>query len=134
MDKKNIIRHLFLFSGILVVIILILKIAWPQALYDKVWWLLLFFILLTVSSLWAIGYATVKNPRNFMIYYFTAMILRLFISILVAAAIIILDKNNVLIFAVNFTTLYLLFLGFEIYTILINLRQHYESGPGEKNQ
>jgi hypothetical protein len=134
MNKKQIIRQLFIFSAVIGAIILIFQIVWPQVLYDKIWWLLIFFILLTVSSLLIIGYATAKNPKNFMVFYFSAMIARLFISILVAAVFILLDKNNVLVFAVNFTTLYLLFLGFEIYSILINLRHHFGTRSGEQNQ
>ncbi len=130
MNKKQIIRQLFIFSGVLIAIILLLKMVWPQVLYDKIWWLLIFFILLTISSLWVISYATAKNPRNFMAFYFSAMIVRLFISILVAAIIILMSKNQVFVFAINFTTLYLLFLGFEIYSILINLRQNLGSRSG----
>ncbi len=134
MNKKQIIRQLFIFSTILIAVIIVFQLVWPQVLYDKVWWLLIFFILLTISSLLVISYATAKNPKNFMVFYFSAMIARLFISILVAAVFILLDKNNVLVFAVNFTTLYLLFLGFEIYSILINLRHHFGASSGEKNQ
>jgi len=125
---KVILRQLFIFSGILIAFMLTLQLAWPQTLYDKVWWLFLFFFFLTLSSLLAIGYATTKFPKNFMIFYFTAMIVRLFISIIVAAVIILTDKSNVLIFAINFTFLYLLFLGFEIYSILTNLHQHFGTG------
>lgn len=128
MNMKAILRQLFIFSGIMIAGMLVLQFACPQILYDKVWWLFLFFFFLTLSSLFVIGYATDKSPKNFMLFYFAAMIVRLFISILVAAVIILADKSHVFIFAINFTFLYLLFLGFEIYSILTNLRQHFGTG------
>jgi len=128
MNMNAILRQLFTFSGILIAGLLIFQFVWPQTLYDKVWWLFLFFFFLTFSSLLVIGYATGKSPKNFMLFYFVAMIVRLFISIILAAVIILTDKSQVLIFAINFTFLYLLFLGFEIYSILTNLRQHFGTG------
>lgn len=134
MYKKRIIRQLLYFTGILIAIILLVQFASPQVLYNQIWVIFLFFFLLTLSSLLVIGYATEKSPKNFMIYYFSAMMVRLFISILVAAVFILIDKTNVFVFATNFTALYLLFLGFEIYSILTNLREQYGSRSGEHNQ
>ena len=66
--------------------------------------------------------------------YLSAMVARLFISIIFATFFILFDKANVLTFAGNFVVLYLLYLGFEIYGILTNLRHHFTSGSDEENK
>ena len=93
---------------------------------------LLFFFLLTLASLYIIEKFASKNPDNFLAIYFSAMIGRLFISIIFAAIFILTDRAHVFNFAINFLILYLLFLGFEIYGIMTNLRQNNEKGIGDE--
>jgi hypothetical protein len=50
--------------------------------------------------------------------FFSAMMLRLFVSIIIAVIIIYFDRANSTIFALNFLILYLLYLGFEIYYLI----------------
>lgn len=96
----------------------------PQFVYHSIWMILLFFFFLTMSSLYVIKKLTKKKSQNFLAVYFSAMIGRLFISIIFAAIFILADRANVFNFSINFLILYLLFLGFEIYGIMTNLRHH----------
>lgn len=75
---------------------------------------------------------TRKNPENFLAVYFSAMIGRLFISIIFATVFILTDRAHVFNFAINFLILYLLFLGFEIYGIITNLRHHFKRGTRDE--
>jgi len=118
---------LFVFLGTL-----LFEIFAPQFVYDQVWLVLIFFFLLTLSSLHIIEKFTRKNPKNFLAIYFSAMIGRLFISIIFAAILILTDRTNVFLFSINFLILYLLFLGFEIYGIMTNLRHHFKKGSGDE--
>ena len=117
---------LYKFSSILLLAILIIKILFPQHLYHQIWLVFLFFFLLTLASLIVIEKFTRKNSENFLAVYFSAMIGRLFISIIFATIFILTDREHVFNFSINFLILYLLFLGFEIYGILTNLRSHFK--------
>ncbi len=118
---------LFVLLGTLAVSFLI-----PQYIYHRVWILLLFFFLLTLASLYIIEKITRKNAENFLAIYFSAMIARLFLSIIFAAIFILTDRTHVFNFAINFLLLYLLFLGFEIYGIMTNLRHNFKKGSGNE--
>jgi hypothetical protein len=110
----------------------ILQIFLPQYVYHLIWVVLVFFFLLTLVSLYLIENFTKQNPENFLAVYFSAMIGRLFISIIFATIFILADRTHVFNFAINFLFLYLLFLGFEIYGILTNLRHHNNKGTGDE--
>ncbi len=111
---------------------ILFRLLLPQYVYHLVWWILVFFFMLTFTSLYIIERFTRKNKKNFLAVYFSAMVGRLFISIIFAAVFILTDRSHVFIFAINFLVLYLLFLGFEIYGIMTNLRTHFKKGTGDE--
>ncbi len=119
---------LYKFSSFLLVSILIGKLTIPQYLYHQIWLVFIFFFLLTLASLVVIEKFTRRNSENFLAVYFSAMIGRLFISIIFAAIFILTDREHVFNFSINFLILYLLFLGFEIYGIMTKLRTHSKKG------
>ena len=104
----------------------------PDFIYHQVWIILVFFFLLTLASLIVIEKITKKKPDNFLAIYFSAMIARLFISIIFATVFILMDRSHVFNFSINFLLLYLLFLGFEIYGIITNLRHQKKKGTGDE--
>ena len=124
--------NLYKFSLLIILGVLLFEIFLPQFVYHRIWLILLFFFLLTLGSVYVIEKITRKNPKNFLAVYFSAMIGRLFISIIFAAIFILTDRANVFIFSINFLILYLLFLGFEIYGIMTNLRLHFKKGSGDE--
>ncbi len=119
---------LYKFSFFVLLGTLIFNIVLPQYLYHQIWVVLLFFFLLTLASLHIIEKFTKRNSDNFLAIYFSVMIGRLFISIIFAAIFILADRTHVFNFSINFLILYLLFLGFEIYGIMTNLRHHFKKG------
>ena len=93
-----------------------------ELLYMHQWYLLLYFYLITILSVVIIEKTTQQDEEKLSKGFFSAMMLRLFVSVIIAILIIYIDRVNSTIFALNFLILYLLYLGFEIY-YLINVLQ-----------
>lgn len=96
-------------------------------LYTYQWYLLLYFYLITVLSVVIIEKTTQKDTEKLAKGFFSAMMLRLFVSVIIAIVIIYLDRVNSTIFALNFLILYLLYLGFEIYYLISILQPRLSS-------
>ena len=124
--------RLYRFTFFVIIVVFGMSFIIPQYIYHKIWLVLIFFFLLTMASLYIIQKLTKDKSERFLAVYFSAMIGRLFISIIFAAIFILTDKANVFNFAINFLFLYLLFLGFEIYGIMTNLRHHFKKGSGDE--
>jgi len=121
---------LFIYTCLLALTIFIVQYLEPNWIYRYVWIIMIFFLLLTLASIWTTKYAALKLGKQFIQVYFIVMTIRLLISLAFAIIFIIKDRDNILIFSINFLVLYLLFLGFEIYSILTNLRTHFKKGIG----
>lgn len=104
----------------------------PEWLYDYQWLLLAYFYIMMIISLWLVERAAAKNVENISKGFFTAMMIRLFVSIVLALLIIYVDREHASVFAVNFVILYLLYLGFEIYYLIANLQPRL--GRGNERQ
>jgi hypothetical protein len=100
----------------------------PGLLYTYQWYLLFYFYLITLLSLIIIEKTAAKDQEKLSKGFFSAMILRLFISVIIAAIIIYYDRGNSTIFALNFLILYLIYLGFEIYYLISILQPRLNSG------
>ncbi len=96
-------------------------------LYTYQWYLLLYFYLITVLSIVIIEKTTQKDAEKLAKGFFSAMMLRLFVSVIIAIIIIYIDRVNSTIFALNFLILYLLYLGFEIYYLISILQPRLNS-------
>ncbi len=97
-------------------------------LYDYQWFLVAYFYIITMISLIVIELTARKKAENISKGFFGAMMVRLFVSIILALLIIYFDRENSTVFAVNFILLYLLYLGFEIYYLLTNLQPRINRG------
>jgi len=96
-------------------------------LYKYQWYLLLYFYLITLLSLVIIEKTTQNDQEKLSKGFFSAMMLRLFVSIIIAIVIIYYDRANSTIFALNFLILYLMYLGFEIYYLISILQPRLNS-------
>jgi len=114
-----------LIIGVIQFIIGKLKIEW---LYDYQWLLVFYFFILTMISLIIVERTAKKNLDNVSKGFFGAMMLRFFLSIIIALVVIYLDRGGAMVFAVNFIILYLLYLGFEIYYLINNLQLRINGG------
>ncbi len=100
----------------------------PDWLYDYEWMLVAYFYLMMIASLWLVERAAAKDLENISKGFFTAMLVRLIVSVVIALVIIYFDRENSSVFAVNFVILYLLYLGFEIYYLIVNLQPRFNRG------
>jgi len=99
----------------------------PEWLYDYYWYLLFYFYLITLVSLLLIERTAIKNPGDISKGFFGAMMLRLFVSVIIATVIIYYDRESSTIFALNFIVIYLMYLGFEIYYLISILQPRINS-------
>ena len=116
-----------IFSAIVLMVCLVISRLMPGWLYRYQWYLLLYFYLITLISLFIIEKTTLKDQEKLSNGFFSAMMLRLFISIIIALIIIYFDRANSTIFALNFLVLYLIYLVFEIYYLISILQPRLKS-------
>ncbi|SDK72140.1 hypothetical protein SAMN05421823_103377 [Catalinimonas alkaloidigena] len=97
-------------------------------LHPMVWWLLLINTLLAVGIQLLVDYGVHYRRGSFQIFYLGGSVIRLFISALVAFAFIYMGTPALETFVLNFFAIYLIFVGFEIYAVLGNLRSDSQRG------
>ncbi len=114
-----------LIIGIIQFIIGKFKLEW---FYDYQWLLVFYFFILTMVSLMIVERTAKKNMDNVSKGFFGAMMLRFFLSIIIALVVIYFDREGAIVFALNFIILYLLYLGFEIYYLINNLQLRINGG------
>ncbi|MCC5931785.1 MAG: hypothetical protein JJU28_21240 [Cyclobacteriaceae bacterium] len=119
-------RQLIVFTICIALALLAVKLMEFQIAYENSYWLLLFFFLLTFVNLKLLLNFSSPGSDQFLMIYFGTAAGRLFISAGLALLLILMDRGNVIAFVANFITLYFLFLGFEIYSILSIFRKHSE--------
>ncbi len=116
MGKVVIQTSLFtVFLGLIIYFIGRFKSEW---LYSYQWSVVVYFYVLTMISLIIVEKTVKNNINNLSKGFFGAMMLRLFLSVVIAMIIIYIDRESSTIFAINFIILYLLFLVFEIYYLI----------------
>lgn len=132
-DKSTFAKfHIYIYTLLIVGTILIFQMVEPRWIYHNIWAIVVFLFLLTIGTIQLTRLASKKLNKQFINVYFAIMTIRLLISLGFAMVFIIKDRENVFAFGINFIVLYLLFLGFEIYTILTNLRTHFKKGIGNE--
>jgi hypothetical protein len=131
--RKPYILKLVAFSAVLLALVYGLRSALPVAVDPRAEWLLLFFTLLTFLSLRIVETFSAPGTASFSTVYFGTMLFRLFLSVVAASLFILTQRENVLVFAANFMVFYLLYLGFEIYTLFSNLRQRFKGGAPDES-
>ncbi len=114
-----------LIIGVILFLIGKLKMEW---IYDYQWLLVFYFFILTMISLMIVERTARKNIDNVSKGFFGAMMLRFFLSIIIALLVIYFDRAGAILFAVNFIILYLLYLGFELYYLINNLHLRINGG------
>jgi L-asparagine transporter-like permease len=97
-------------------------------MYDFQWLVILYFYVLTLISLMIVERTARKDIDHLSKGFFGAMMLRFFLSIIIVLIVIYVDRENAILFAVNFIIIYLLYLGFEIYYLVKNLQPRTNGG------
>lgn len=97
-------------------------------IYEYQWLLVLYFFVLTMISLMIVEKTAKKDMDQISKGFFGAMMLRFFLSIILALVVIYFDREGAIVFAVNFIILYLLYLGFEIFYLINHLQLRINGG------
>nr|WP_255710091.1 hypothetical protein [Pontibacter harenae] len=93
-----------------------------KLVHQYVWLILVFFIFITAFTFYLTNMGLKNDADNFQVYYFSSMGFRMVLSIGVIFAYVYFVGADNLRFVFNFFIFYFLFTGFEIYSLLGNLR------------
>lgn len=116
-------RNLIILSVLLVtIVVVLLRLTGSALVHDYVWYMLGFFVLMTGFTFYVTKIGIEQDSSNFQAYYFSAMGFRMVFCIAGVFAYVYFIGAGKLQFVFNFFTLYFLFTGFEICSLLANLR------------
>ncbi|TXK37175.1 hypothetical protein FVR03_15880 [Pontibacter qinzhouensis] len=118
-------RNLAILTVVLIPLLAFLQLATgPGLVHAYIWYMLAFFVFVTGFAYYITNLGVEQDADNFQVYYFSAMGFRLLLCIAVIFAYVYIIGEQQLQFVLNFFILYFLFTGFEIYSLLANLRPH----------
>jgi hypothetical protein len=103
---------------------LLLRYSENKLVHPYIWFILAFFVFITATTFYIIKLGVTEDEDNFQLYYFGSMGFRVILSLGIVFVYVYLFKERELQFVLNFFVLYFLYTGFEIYSILTNLRPH----------
>jgi hypothetical protein len=106
-------------------LILVLDLAGlEQLLHARVWNILLFFFFLTLITGFLSQLILKNGKENFAHVVLGGTIFRFFISLAYILIFLFIGLDNIILFVSNFFAIYLLYLLFDIYSLIANLRPH----------
>jgi len=95
--------------------------------YDLVhplgWYILLFFATITFLTFYVVGKGMGDDFQKFQLFYFGSSVGRILLCMIAVFLYVYLASEREMQFAINFFLIYFLYTGFEIYSILGNLRR-----------
>ena len=87
------------------------------------WYILLFFTTVTFLTFYVVGKGMGDDFQKFQLFYFGSSVVRIFLCMIAVFLYVYLASEREMQFAINFFLIYFLYTGFEIYSILGNLRR-----------
>ena len=117
--------RLIIFTLLISVFIYVMILIFPGPWFHvRVWQILLFFATLTLLTSVLADKLLEKNELNSVAVILGAAVFRLLGSIVFVFVVLWEDYENILWFVVDFFIIYLLYLLFDIYSLITNLRLH----------
>lgn len=117
---RNLVLLSILVAAVLAVLIYFTR---YELVHPLAYLILLFFALITLGAFYAIDRGSKADPGSFQMYFMGSSVLRVLLCMTVVFIYVFLARERELQFALNFFALYFVFTGFEIYSILSNLRR-----------
>lgn len=112
----------FIFSALIVGLILILQQFLNHLISPSIWTIFYFVGIVSYSvsffALWLYN----KSPENFLQIKLLGMVVRILASLTFIAVMVWMGEKNIILFISNFFILFLFYLIFDIYTFISNLR------------
>lgn len=96
----------------------------PPFIHNNIWWIILFYALLSLGTGNISEKLLSKKKYNSVTILIGGVVFRLLASLAFVFVILYLGDENILWFVVNFFAVYLLYLLFDIYGLITNLRLH----------
>ncbi len=119
---------LFLFTLVIIASYFALSLsAFGQHLHSTALAAIVFFALQSLLLLWAESIFVNNNGQNFVLFVIGSISFRLLTSLMVAITYLVAVGEETTSFILTFFALYLLFLGFELFTLMTNLRSNSKS-------
>ncbi|MCG8319456.1 MAG: hypothetical protein MI921_08150 [Cytophagales bacterium] len=117
--------RLSLFTLTISLVVFLIDQLYPHIIYHDIEFLVAFFYAIFLFTYFLISLAIKnKDPKSAVIINLAAVVIRLIVCIISAWIFLRNDPENSDVFVTNFLIIYLFYLGFEIYSILSNLRPH----------
>ncbi len=124
-SQRVVMIRIIIFTSILAIIIFIAKhFLIPSMIHPEIWIMLAYFFILSIVGHRIIEKGIRSNKDNMAIYYFAVMLIRLLISAIFITIYLYMGVPEITIFFANFFILYLLYVAFEIKTLLTNLQRN----------
>lgn len=111
---------LCIFTVLLAGVIFLVSQAGVDILHSHVWYMLVFFFGMTLLTMVVVLKST--DPKTYVVFYLSTVVARLLLSVMAAFVFLYFIPDQEVPFVINFFSFYLLFLLFEIITLLSNLR------------
>nr|WP_262910420.1 hypothetical protein [Pontibacter silvestris] len=105
-----------------VIVVVLIHLTGAVLIHSYIWYILVFFVFVTGFTFYITRIGMEQDSDNFQVYYFSAMGFRMVLCIGVVFAYAYFIGDGKLQFVFNFFALYFLYTGFEIYSLLANLR------------
>ena len=116
---------IILFTAVLAIVIYLTNQFFiPDLIHTQIWIMLGFFFALAVMGHRITEMAFQRSKDNVAIFYFVVMLIRLLISIIFIGIFLYKGVQDRVLFVMNFFILYLLYVAFEINSLLTNLRRN----------
>jgi len=113
--------------AVFLVVIAIEVTALAAYLHPSVYYLIGFYMLQSLLLAWAESKFVKGSRQNFVLFVIGSISFRLFTSLVVAVAFLLAVGEQNTLFIISFFALYLLFLGFELFMLMTNLRSNFEN-------
>ena len=121
---------LFIFSSSIALILLALHSFALESILHNAWpFMVIFYFLQSVVLLFVQKLIVRGNHQNFVFFVIGSISFRLLSSLIAAIAYLLLIGHQKTAFIILFFALYLLFLGFELFALMSNLRSNFEKRP-----
>ena len=118
------VRNLIILSLVVVAVIgALIYFTGYNLVHPLAWYMLLFFAGITWATFYFIRKGIGEDAGSFQLYYFGSSVARVLLSMFVVFFYVYFATERELQFAVNFFLIYFIYTGFEIYSILSNLRR-----------
>ncbi|MBD8488321.1 hypothetical protein IFO69_06140 [Echinicola sp. CAU 1574] len=115
---------LVLLTLAIVLLTLLVQFAWPTLIHGRIWQIIIFYFGLMLLSGKLIQFLLKQSEENSVAIVLGATILRFLASLIFIAICLFTKIDNKILFFADFFVIYLLYLLFDIYSLITNLRPH----------